>query len=121
MKRKHDEMARTKPDALEKDYELNLRRIATRGVVQLFTAVQKHQKTLDSKLKRAKTEGKKEKVMKTVNKKDFLDMLEDKKPASSTAAATKDEKEPAWKVLRDDFVTSKGEMQDWDKDDDDSN
>ena len=47
--------------------------------MQLFNAVRKHQKIMDKRLEKAKTEGKKEKVMKNINKGEFLDMLSQNK------------------------------------------
>ena len=46
-----------------------------RGVVQLFNAVRKHQTDVEEKLKEAKTEHKKEKLFKNIDKKGFLKML----------------------------------------------
>ena len=45
-------MCRVKPDVVkDKETERNLQRIATRGVVQLFNAAQKHQNNVDEKVK----------------------------------------------------------------------
>ena len=53
-KREWEMMCRVKPDVVkDKETERNLQRIATRGVVQLFNAVQKHQKNVDEKVKEA--------------------------------------------------------------------
>lgn len=47
-----------------------------RGVVQLFNAVRKHQKTIDKKVKEAGgSERKKAKLLSSVSKKDFIDVL----------------------------------------------
>lgn len=44
--------------------------------MQLFNAVRKHQKTVDTELKKAGSlEYKKDKVMKSIDKKSFLDVL----------------------------------------------
>lgn len=107
-KRKWKEMCKVKPNVLDKDYEQNLRKIATKGVVQLFNAVQNHQKEIENKLKKAKTEGKREKVMKSVKKNDFLDLLDDKKK----------ENKKDWKVVKDSLMENPS-MKDWDKEDDD--
>jgi hypothetical protein len=54
----------------------NLQRIATRGVVQLFNAVQKHQKNVDEKVKEAGgSMRKRAKLISTVSKKDFISVL----------------------------------------------
>lgn len=47
-----------------------------RGVVQLFNAVRQQQKTVDKTMKKAgKSELKREKVLETIDKKKFLDVL----------------------------------------------
>lgn len=47
-----------------------------RGVVQLFNAVRKHQKTIDEKVKEVGgSERKKAKILSSVSKKDFIDVL----------------------------------------------
>ncbi|XP_035692234.1 RRP15-like protein [Branchiostoma floridae] len=53
VKRQWEEMGRVKPDVTEKERERALQRIATRGVVQLFNAVKKEQKTIQDKLQEA--------------------------------------------------------------------
>ncbi|XP_046862492.1 RRP15-like protein isoform X2 [Xenia sp. Carnegie-2017] len=74
---KHEarEKNHVKPAPSNDEKERNLKRIATKGVVKLFNAVNKHQEDLDVKLKSAPTEAKKVKVMKSVSKSSFLDML----------------------------------------------
>ena len=46
-----------------------------RGVVQLFNAVRKHQADMEDQLEDAKTESKKERLYKNIDKKKFLQML----------------------------------------------
>ncbi len=47
-----------------------------RGVVQLFNAVKKHQKTVDERIKEVgSSERKKSKILSSVTKKDFIDVL----------------------------------------------
>uniref|UniRef100_H2XX34 RRP15-like protein n=1 Tax=Ciona intestinalis TaxID=7719 RepID=H2XX34_CIOIN len=105
-KRKWEGMNFVKPNVLEKDYERSLQKVATRGVVQLFNAVKKHQKQMEEKLKSVTTESKKEKVIQDVDKGKFLDMLKDD-----------EEDKPCWSVLRDDFLLGNN-MKDWDKESD---
>ncbi|KAG8265179.1 pre-60S ribosomal particles component, partial [Homalodisca vitripennis] len=65
-----------KPTVLEKDREKVLQKVATRGVVQLFNAVREHQKTLEKDLEDAgPIEHKKDKVLKSLDKRAFLDVL----------------------------------------------
>ena len=115
------EQNHVKPAPSNDEKERTLKRIATRGVVKLFNAVNKHQKELDAKLKTAPTEAKKAKVLKSVSKSSFLDMLksnsnETVQPANDESA--NDEKASKWNILRDDFMMG-GKMKDWDKDIDD--
>jgi len=130
LKRKRwEELSHVKPHVLEKDKERKLQKIATKGVVQLFNAVKKQQKSIDDKLKEAGSSiNKRDKVMKNVNKGDFLDMLkntanvnanpmEDKKSKKTkeTSIATDSEpSKPSWGVLRDDFMMG-AKMKDWDQ------
>ncbi|XP_036870353.2 RRP15-like protein isoform X2 [Manis javanica] len=76
-KREWEMMCRVKPDVVkDKETERNLQRIATRGVVQLFNAVQKHQKNVDEKVKEAGGSiRKRAKLVSTVSKKDFISVL----------------------------------------------
>ncbi|KAI3361600.1 hypothetical protein L3Q82_013741 [Scortum barcoo] len=124
-KRAWEMMCREKPDIVkDRETERTLQRIATRGVVQLFNAVRKHQKTTDNKLREVgSSERKKAKFLSSVSKKDFIDVLRSTEGASrvtvktemDTAAAA--EEKPAWCVLRDDFMMG-ATMKDWDKDSD---
>eukprot|EP00058_Branchiostoma_floridae_P015282 XP_002600770.1 hypothetical protein BRAFLDRAFT_127520 [Branchiostoma floridae] len=76
VKRQWEEMGRVKPDVTEKERERALQRIATRGVVQLFNAVKKEQKTIQDKLQEAgPTESKRAKAMSSISKGSFLDKL----------------------------------------------
>jgi len=114
-KRKWESMNYSRPNVLEKDYEKSLQKVATRGVVQLFNAVRKHQKSLEEKMTKAKTIGKQDKVMKEINKGEFLDMLSDTNTKTKKAKVDKEaEEKPAWDVLKDDFMMAGG-MKDWDK------
>ncbi|XP_039281452.1 RRP15-like protein [Nilaparvata lugens] len=116
-KKDRDSKGRFKPSILEKDREKILCRIATKGVVQLFNAVRDQQKTIEKKIKTAgSSDSKQEKVLKSVNKTEFLNTL--MKPTKSQLVPPKVE-EPAidesqWSVLRDDFMMST-KLKDWDK------
>ncbi|KAM9353156.1 RRP15-like protein [Symphorus nematophorus] len=122
-KRAWEMMCREKPDIVkDRETERALQRIATRGVVQLFNAVRKHQKTIDNKVKEVGgSDRKKAKILSSVSKKDFIDVLRrteggSKKTEKDAASAAAEEK-PAWSVLRDDFMMG-ATMKDWDKDSD---
>uniref|UniRef100_A0A8C8IHA7 RRP15-like protein n=1 Tax=Oncorhynchus tshawytscha TaxID=74940 RepID=A0A8C8IHA7_ONCTS len=107
-KRAWEMMCREKPDFVkDRENERNLQRVATRGVVQLFNAVRKHQKTVDEKVKEAS--------------KDFINVLRGTEGGSEVVTKTERqttgreaEEKPAWSVLRDDFMTG-ASMKDWDK------
>uniref|UniRef100_A0A3B3C3F5 RRP15-like protein n=1 Tax=Oryzias melastigma TaxID=30732 RepID=A0A3B3C3F5_ORYME len=76
-KRTWEMMFREKPDLVkDREAERALQRTATRGVVQLFNAVKKHQKTLDQQVKEAgSSERKKAKILSSFSKKDFIGAL----------------------------------------------
>ncbi|XP_078354981.1 RRP15-like protein [Oculina patagonica] len=113
-----------KPDGSTMDYEKNLARIATRGVVKLFNAVSKHQKEMESKLQSAPTEAKKSKVVESMSKSAFLDMLKSSSDKDRTQEINKEEKTEAndrsatdnssWNILRDDFMMG-AKMKDWNR------
>lgn len=112
-----------KPNILEKDRERTLSKIATKGVVQLFNAVKMQQKDINKKLKEAgPLEVRKEKVLKSIDKRAFLDVLMGEKSQPVDEHINKEsvntretQKENAtWSVLRDDFMMS-AKMKDWDK------
>ncbi|KAJ8948098.1 hypothetical protein NQ318_008451 [Aromia moschata] len=116
---------RVKPNILERTRERTLQKIATKGVVQLFNAVKIQQKEVDDKLKEAgPLEAKKEKVMKNLDKRAFLDVLMGEKSQKVDDEVSlhkmeqrkgKLEKDVTWGVLKDDFMMT-AKMKDWDKD-----
>uniref|UniRef100_UPI0037E7DA88 RRP15-like protein n=1 Tax=Semicossyphus pulcher TaxID=241346 RepID=UPI0037E7DA88 len=123
-KRAWEMMSREKPDLVkDRETERALQRVATRGVVQLFNAVRKHQKTVEEKVKEVGgSERKKAKLLSSVSKKDFIDVLRRSEGGAGgghdqpdNAAAA--EEKPSWSVLRDDFMMG-ASMKDWDKDSD---
>ncbi|TRY65968.1 hypothetical protein DNTS_021016 [Danionella cerebrum] len=124
-KRMWENICREKPDVVrDRERERNLQRIATRGVVQLFNALNKHKKNIDVQIKDAgPSDRKKSKIMSSVSKKDFIDIL--RGTDVSHNITIKKEKEcvevkeenPSWSVLRDDFMIGTS-MKDWDKESD---
>ncbi|XP_051720876.1 RRP15-like protein isoform X3 [Ctenopharyngodon idella] len=124
-KRAWENMCRVKPDVVrDREHERNLQRIATRGVVQLFNALKKHQKNVDERMKEVGgSERKKSKILSSVSKKDFIDVLRGADVAR--ASTVKKEKvpvnvkveNPSWSVLKDDFMMG-ASMKDWDKESD---
>lgn len=115
---------RVKPNILDKDRERTLSKIATRGVVQLFNSVRMQQRDIDEKLKEAgPLERKRENVMKSIDKRAFLDVLMNKK-SQQVDGEVKDETkqenkgktqtDSTWNVLRDDFMMG-AKLKDWDK------
>lgn len=116
---------RCKPEVLQKDRERTLSKIATRGVVQLFNAVRNQQKNLEQQIEEVgHSETKREKIMKSFDKRSFLDVLMGQTQSTIVDKACKKELKsdvknedfkPKWNALRDDFMTG-AKMKDWDKD-----
>lgn len=113
--------ARIKPNILDKDRERTLSKIATRGVVQLFNAVRIQQKDLAFKLKEAPLERKRDKILKSIDKRSFLNVLMGTSKSEEVDAPVKEDKEekvegkdPTWDVLKDDFMMG-AKMKDWDR------
>jgi len=122
VKRKQwEEMCHAKPNILERETERKLQRIATRGVVQLFNAVRKQQKTVEDKLKEAGSSVRRQdNVLKSVSKGTFLDMLKGKNSGDtniSTDIKVESGDGSSWRVLRDDFMMG-AKMKDWDQESD---
>ncbi|XP_066992187.2 RRP15-like protein isoform X2 [Anabrus simplex] len=118
---------RVKPSILERNREKALAKIATKGVVQLFNAVREHQKNIGSQLNEAgASERKREKVLKSIDKRAFLDVLmgntksEIVEDVVKTEPGIKEEEKAdgarpgTWQVLRDDFMMG-AKFKDWDK------
>ncbi|KAL1769819.1 RRP15 [Sigmodon hispidus] len=122
-------LCRVKPDVVkDKETERSLQKIATRGVVQLFNAVQKHRRNVGDKVKEAGGSIRKQaKLMSTVSKKDFISVLRgmdstnenssDGKNPKARQTEVNSEEGPGWKILRDDFMMG-ARMKDWDKESD---
>ncbi|XP_043917391.1 RRP15-like protein isoform X2 [Protopterus annectens] len=124
-------MNRVKPDiARDREKERNLQKVATRGVVQLFNAVRKHQKNVEEKIKEAGgSERKRAKLISAVSKRDFISVLRGKagtlsehdtkeKNAEDLMGNAESKDKPGWSILRDDFMMG-ASMKDWDKESDD--
>ncbi|XP_033216566.1 RRP15-like protein [Belonocnema kinseyi] len=115
---------RIKPSILDRERERTLQKIATKGVVQLFNAVRQQQMEIEKKLVEAgPVERKREKVLKNIDKRAFLDVLMGGTKSilvDETKTKTENEKEEpeegkkVWKVLREDFVMG-ASLKDWDK------
>lgn len=125
-KRKWEMMFREKPDILrDRELEKALQRTATRGVVQLFNAVRKHQKNTGEALKEVGgSERKKAKIISSISKKDFIDVLRRTEEGNKVSVKMENpppppvsEQKPAWSVLREDFMME-ASMKDWDKNSD---
>ncbi|XP_062513935.1 RRP15-like protein [Corticium candelabrum] len=100
------------------DRERRLKQTATKGVVKLFNAVNRQQKEMDLKLRESNTEAKRARVVQSVsNQAHFVDMLKHNDVRTVKREKPQQEKtkeEPAWAVLRDDFMMA-AKMRDWDK------
>uniref|UniRef100_A0A182PAC0 RRP15-like protein n=1 Tax=Anopheles epiroticus TaxID=199890 RepID=A0A182PAC0_9DIPT len=126
---------RVRPSIQDYERERTLRKVATRGTVQLFNAVRQQQKKVNEKLQDAgKLEYKREKVLKSLNRKEFLDVLMNGPRAKSelvdnlvkkeedgeddaikSEVDSDDEPKSTWGALRADFLT--GKKSGWDKED----
>lgn len=123
---------RVKPALMDRERERSFKRIATKGVVQLFNAVRSQQRDLVSRLEQAgPLDHKRDEVLNNINKRQFLDMLMGGKraksenvdnPVKSEETNQQDEtpsRPSQWSVLRDDFMTNKKIASHWDNDDQD--
>ncbi|KAG4077399.1 hypothetical protein HA402_009800 [Bradysia odoriphaga] len=131
---------RMKPSLMDREREKAFKKIATKGVVQLFNAVRVQQKDLAQKLDDVgPLDHRKDAVLNNINKKKFLDVLMGGNRAKSelvdnpvkdevkeesddgddgyTETDRPDASKSQWSVLRNDFMTNK-KMTNWDKDED---
>lgn len=126
---------RLKPSVTDLDRERTFKKIATRGVVQLFNAVKNQQSEINRQLQGTKLESKRDEIIRNVdNKKQFLNQLMSgprakselvdqgvKKEKKLESSSEDDEQEAGgksnWNALREDFMT--GKKVGWDKDDSD--
>lgn len=75
---------RVKPSVMDRDRERTFKRIATKGVVQLFNAVRSQQIDLVDKLEKAgPLDHRRDAVLNNINKRQFLDVLMGGKRAQS--------------------------------------
>ncbi|WAR18819.1 RRP15-like protein [Mya arenaria] len=117
-----ENMSRSKPDPLDREKERRLQKIATRGVVQLFNAVKKQQKTVEDEIQQVGgSERKRDKVMAGMTRDRFLNILQGTgKTQHNTQNAKKvktednQASEKKWSALRDDFMMG-ARMKDWDR------
>lgn len=86
-------------------------RPSPRGVVQLFNAVQKHQKNVDEKVKEAGSSVRKQaKLISTVSKKDFISVLRGLDgSATEKGSAGRDARAAQVRLARDGDVRSRSE------------
>lgn len=114
------------------DRERTFKKIATRGVVQLFNAVKNQQSEITRKLHGTKLESKRDEIIRSKdNKKNFLNTLmsgsraasqlvdqgvKKEKKAESSSEDEATEGKSNWGALREDFMT--GKKVGWDRDDD---
>lgn len=130
---------RIKPAMTDRERERAFKKIATKGVVQLFNAVRTQQKDLSQQLEQAgRLDHRRDAVLNNINKRKFLDVLMGGKRAKSENVDNpiKDElkeeddgmesmddevyndglpKNSIWSVLKEDFLSNK-KMSHWDKD-----
>jgi hypothetical protein len=122
-----------KPTYADLDRERTFRKIATRGVVQLFNSVRNQQVEIGRKLSTTKLESKRDEIIHDAkNKKQFLDRLMSaksvpvdrpikkekkkvKKEESDEESTDEEVVKKSWSALKDNFMTSKNTG--WDKED----
>lgn len=132
---------RIKPDKIkDKNRELVFKKIATRGVVQLFNAVQAQQKDITKRVESEKLDHKRDEILNNINKRVFLDVLMGGPKAKSELVDnpvknekkeedTDSEDEPGnkngptksstWNVLKDNFMfANKKTTKNWDQEED---
>lgn len=120
-----------KPSFADIERERTFKKIATKGVVQLFNAVRGQQKDISKKMQSAgKLESRREKVLQNVSQKAFLNALmsgdraqsqlidnpvkkEDVKDESESSDEEDNYKSKTWGPLRNDYFTSQNSG--WDK------
>ena len=123
------EMGRKRPDIVkDRIREKKMKKIATRGVVQLFNAVREQQKHLKTELNKAGlSTTKRDKVYQKMDKEAFLQVLSgNKRPDLSQAKnlhhaakapkvelKTEDD-DGTWSVLKDNYMMG-AKLKDWDK------
>lgn len=126
---------RVKPTLMDRERERAFKRIATKGVVQLFNAVRSQQRDLVDRLEQAgPLDHKRDAVLNNINKRQFLDVLMGGKRAKSenidnpvkeeeikneSKADDQSNRPSQWSVLRDDFMTNKKTTSHWDKEEQD--
>lgn len=133
---------RIKPTLMDRERERAFKKIATKGVVQLFNAVRVQQRDLSAQLEQAgRLDHRRDAVLNNINKRKFLDVLMGGKRSKSENVDNpiKDElkeedddgsdmddmddavyndglpKNSIWSVLKEDFLSNK-KMSHWDKD-----
>ncbi|XP_045600795.2 RRP15-like protein [Procambarus clarkii] len=120
---------RVKPNIKDdREKERRLRVLATQGVVQLFSAIEKHKNLVQRKLSETRSIMGREKVLETTGKEAFLEVLRQQgkkvktpKEEESFKEEIKDEpldipakKKPRWNVLADNFY-KEPTLQGWDQ------
>ncbi|KAG7157317.1 RRP15-like protein [Homarus americanus] len=124
---------RVKPNVKEdREKERRLRVLATQGVVQLFSAIEKHKNMIQRKLSETRSIMGREKVLETTGKEAFLEVLKqqgEKVNAPQEEEPIKTEikeelvdlppkKKPRWSVLAENFY-KEPTLQGWDQQSDD--
>lgn len=122
---------RVVPSAMDFEREKSFKRIAQKGVVQLFNAVRaQHRDLVDQLEKAGPLDHKRDAVLNNINKRKFLDMLMGSKraksenvdnPIKSEDATDEPNKPSQWSVLKDDFMTNKNTSSHWDESGDEDN
>ncbi|KAG7175968.1 RRP15-like protein-like 2 [Homarus americanus] len=112
---------RVKPNVKEdREKERRLRVLATQGVVQLFSAIEKHKNMIQRKLSETRSIMGREKVLETTGKEAFLEVLKQQgeKEIKEELVDLPPKKKPRWSVLAENFY-KEPTLQGWDQQSDD--
>lgn len=124
---------RNKQTLTDREREKTLKKVATKGVVQLFNAVKVQQKAISKTLEEAgPLDHRRERALNSLDKRSFLDVLTKGRRAKSELIDNPVKKEEfdeddddfdiepktekSWGIFKDDFLTNK-KMSNWDKSD----
>ncbi|RLN51546.1 hypothetical protein BBJ29_008635 [Phytophthora kernoviae] len=102
-KREREQKDMAIPDHTTAVQDRKLRMIATKGVVALFNAIEKHQH------QNGKKDEKNDKKVKEMSKDNFLGLLKAQQKATTAVPAAKS----SWSVVQDDFMMG-AKLKDWD-------
>ncbi|CAG0913577.1 unnamed protein product [Notodromas monacha] len=117
-KNRWNDMNRVKPSPLDRDRERRYVKIATKGVVQLFNAVEQHQKRTRKEVNSSLLESRRDKKLAECGQGMFMEMLNRQKVKKEEISSEDETSPKKWKVLSGERKSSV-RLKDWNSDDDD--